>query len=273
MSTKLFSEILISCLPTHRLRQGARKRLLSTRRATVNDMSFEVEPSEFWYKFNKGTWEPEAFDFYKKYVSPVKDVIDMGGWIGPTMLFAYAFNARKISVVEADPANFQVLKNNVRKNFLEDRVLLYNLCLSERSGDIVSFGAASKKKGSSTKHIGGGQTKVKTTSMMEFIRSQDLNEVSIIKIDIEGAEQDVVDSLDFIAGFKDIAVLFSIHVPLWRDAKKTTMAILESLQKFDVCTDTDQPMSREDTRKRLEKGGYFCLILKTKVTESNALPV
>jgi FkbM family methyltransferase len=264
MPQKKLANVLIKCLPTHGVRQAARRKFLSTRKVACNDMVFDVEPSEFWYNFDNGKWEPETYDFYKKYISPVKDVIDIGGWIGPTMLFAYSMNARKISVVEADPANFQILKKNCRQNHMEDRVELHNLCLSDRTGQIVMFGTKSKKKGSSTKRIGYGDTKVTTTAMMEFLQSKNLKETSIIKIDIEGAEQDVTDSLDYIAQFPDIAVLFSVHVPMFRDAQKTNALLAEKFKKFDVFTDTEEPLSLAEAEKRLEKGGSFCLILKTK---------
>ncbi len=264
MPLKKISNVLIKCLPTHPLRQAARRRFLSTRRVICNDMAFDVEPSEFWYHFDSGKWEPETFAFYQKYATPEKDVIDIGGWIGPTMLLAYAFNARSVHVVEADPANFQILKKNCRRNYLEDRVHLYPLCLSDRTGQIVTFGRSSKKKGTSTKRIGHGYTKVRTTSMLEFIQSMKLREASIVKMDIEGAEQDAADTLDYIAGFPGVVMLFSIHVHLWRNPGQTSAMLLEKFKNYEVYAEDETPLSLSDVASRLEQGGGFCLILKTR---------
>lgn len=227
-------------------------------------MIFDVDPSHFWQKFNDGEWEQETFAFYRERVSPQKDVIDIGGWIGPTMLLAYAFNARKVTVVEADPANFQRLKRTVRGNYMEDRVELLNLCLSGRTGDLVRFGAASKKKGSSTKRIGVGQTTVVTASATDFIKGLKLDDVNIIKIDIEGAEQDMPEALDLISEHPGISILFSVHVPLWRDPAATIVELLAKAEKFEVFDEKGQPQTHDHLRKRFEKEGYFAFILKTR---------
>lgn len=264
MIRKFLAKTFVALTPTHFLRKAARRRLLSTGQAVVNDMNFDVDPSDFWQKFNDGEWERETFAFYREHVSPEKDVIDIGGWIGPTMLLAYAFNARKVTVVEADPANFQRLKRAVRANYLEDRIELLNLCLSHRSGDIVKFGAASKKKGSSTKRIGVGQTKVITTSATDFIKGLDLDRVNVIKIDIEGAEQDMLEALDLISDHPGISILFSVHVPLWRDARKTIAELLEKAEKFEVFDEKGRLQPPDYLRKRFENEGYFAFILKSR---------
>src|SRR5690606_8162201 len=103
-----------------------------------------------------------------------------------------------------------------------------------------------------------------TTAMLEFLQGQNLKETSIVKIDIEGAEQDTTSSLDYIAQFPGIAVLYSIHVPMFRDPAKTTALLLEKFEKFDLYTDREQPITLSEAKKKLENGGSFCLILKTK---------
>jgi hypothetical protein len=126
-------------------------------KAISNGMEFDVTPSTFWSIFNSGRWEPETREFYKKYVSPLKAVVDIGGWIGPTALIAYSNNPLRIHVVEADPVNYQNLKANCIRNYLMDKIDLHNICISDKTDDIVKFGCIDENiKGTSTKAIGGG---------------------------------------------------------------------------------------------------------------------
>jgi hypothetical protein len=135
-----------------------------TSKAVSNEMEFDVVANKFWSWFNSGKygvgiWEPETREFYKEFVSPVKDIIDIGGWIGPTVLIAYSYNPKKIYVVEADTVNYQILKMNVMKNYLQDKVELYNICISDETNNIVNFGYIDEKvKNTSTNAIltGGG---------------------------------------------------------------------------------------------------------------------
>lgn len=227
-------------------------------------MSFEVTPHRFWYSFNTQFWEPETFEFYKKYTSPKKEVIDIGGWLGPTMLIAYGLNAKKITVVEADPANYYNLRKHVFKNFLDDRVELKNFCLSENTGDLVSFGCLIKGD-SSTKAMNKGQTKVLTTSFLDFLKSCNLENTNIIKIDIEGAEQKITKSLDYIASFKDIIVLLSIHIPFWDEYESNASLLLKSFENFDVFDAHENALSKDQVTKVMtKKTEFFTLILKTR---------
>lgn len=247
--------------------------------ALVNDFTFKVEEATFWAYFNSKQWEPETFDFYKKYASPDKEIIDIGGWIGPTVLIAYSLNPKKITVVEADPANFQVLKNNCKNNYLEDKVDLKCICIGPKSGEIVSFGYTDEAKpDSSTKSIGGTRVKVMAISLLDFLKTQNLENTNIIKIDIEGGETYIEDGLDYISKFKDIIVYLSIHTPFWEDKEKTSEILLKELKKFDVYTEQDTKISLEEVKRTMtmeqptawvnKTGLFFTLILKTKVEES-----
>ncbi|MDR2914873.1 MAG: FkbM family methyltransferase [Tannerella sp.] len=246
-------------------------------KVVANEMAFEVIASHYriWNMFNSEKLEPETFDFYRKYVSPEKEVIDIGGWIGTTVMIAYSLNARKISVVEADPENFQILKRNCMINYLNDKVELFNICISEKTGDIVGFGFTDvNNKDTSTKSI-GGERKVVTTSLVDFLSGRNLNNTNIIKIDIEGAEQVIDDGLDYISGFPGIIVLLSMHTVFWDDKAKTTERLIPAFRKFDVYSDKEESISEEELKIMMlaedksptwddRTGRFFTLILKTK---------
>jgi FkbM family methyltransferase len=243
-----------------------------------NEMTFNVLSThfKFWGLFNAGKWEPETIAFYKKYVSPQKKIIDIGGWIGPTVLIAYSYNPKKISVVEADPANYQILKTNCLNNYLDDKVELNCICVSDKTGDIVSFGYNDENvKDTSTKGIGGKRVKVETVCLEDFLKEKDLATINIIKIDIEGGEQFIQNGLDYISKYPDINILLSIHTPFWIEKQKTANMLLNEFTKFDVYSDNEEVITRENIEKMMlseaktsyegKTGQFFTLILKTKV--------
>ena len=252
-----------------------KRKLISV--AIANEMEFQVNPSQFWYDFNTGIWEPATKNFYKRYISPMKAVVDIGGWIGPTMLIAYSHNPSKIYVVEADPVNYQILKSNCMKNYLEDKVELYHVCIADKTNDVAGFGYADRNiHDTSTKTIvkDGERVKVRTITLDDYLKKIDMGNVNVIKIDIEGGEQYIESGLEYIAKFPEITILFSIHTPFWNDKEKTTQMLLEQFKHFDVFSDTEEKINEEELYLKLmsekptqynnKTGEFFTVILKTK---------
>jgi FkbM family methyltransferase len=242
-----------------------------------NEMEFEVVYNNyfFWRKFNSKKWEPETVAFYKNNILPYKEVIDIGGWIGPTVLIAYSFNPKKITVVEADPANYQILKRNCKANHLDDKVDMRCGCIADTTGKTVSFGYIDEiNKDTSTKAIGGERVKVNTLSLRDFLQTCDLSNTNIIKIDIEGGEQYIEDGLAYIAGFTGIKVLLSLHPPYWKNKQATTKMLLNaficynvySTDEKDIPTEQLKAMMLDETKCDLgnQTGRLFTVILETK---------
>ncbi len=210
---KVLANAVSGIVPFREVRLRLRRNILSQDQAAFNGMRFDVEKHHFWHGFNAGFFEPETISFYRENVSPLKEVLDIGAWVGPTLMVAYALNAKKIHAVEADPANYQILKKNCMNNLMEDRVQLHNLCISNTNDQIVSFGCVKEGNTSTKAILNHGNVKVATTDILDFLNTKDLNEVNIIKIDIEGAEQNIMHGLSYIANFPDIRVLFSLQIP------------------------------------------------------------
>ncbi len=248
---------------------------MEERTAIANEMEFEVLRNGFWPVFNAGLWEPETLAFYRKHVSPLKEVIDIGAWIGPTVLMAYSLNPKKVSAVEADPANYQVLKRNCLRNYLADKVELHCVCISDKTGETVNFGYIDKKDpDDSMKAIGKAGVKVKTVALKSFLQTKNLPDTNIIKIDIEGGEQYIEEGLGYIAAFQGINILLSMHPPFWADLNKTTDMFLRVFQKFTVYSGKEEILPDGRWREMIsEKGNgskpakemFFTLILKTKI--------
>jgi len=246
--------------------------------AISNGIKFDVVPHWFWKNFNNGKWEPDTIKFYRKYVSPVKEVIDIGGWIGPSMLAAYSCNPLKIHVIEADPASYQVLKKNTLNNYLNDKVELFNICIGDKNNEIVSFGFMDKNIiDTSVKGINETGVGVITITLMDFLKTKDMNKINIIKIDAEGAEQYMGEGLKYISQFADIIVLISIHTPFWNDKPETANMLMKQFRRYDIFTDKEEPITEDElmekmlnsspTRFKDKTGKIFTLILKTNLNK------
>ena len=128
----------------------------------------------------------------------------------------------------------------------------------------------------STCSMAGDRVRVLTTDIVDFLKTKDLSNTSIIKIDIEGAESMLAAGLECIANYGEgINVLLSIHPPFWTEPKEKVVAkLLPEIKKFSVFTEKDTPLDLSDLEKMMlderESGWasktemFFAIILKTK---------
>ena len=90
--------------------------------------AYRLDPyhSKFWRKASAGDWEPATFAVLDAHLRPDRDYIDIGAWIGPTVLYA-ARKARHVWCFEPDPTAFRALSWNLELNGIENvlRVLMY----------------------------------------------------------------------------------------------------------------------------------------------------
>jgi FkbM family methyltransferase len=87
----------------------------------------------FWTSLSD--WEPSTFEAFHKLITPDTTVIDIGAWIGPTVLFAAHF-AKRVIAVECDPhAMFELSQNVLQNPLLSPRISLTSLCISDTAGE------------------------------------------------------------------------------------------------------------------------------------------
>ena len=176
---------------------------MTTRTVTVRGRRFQVDDQYFpqwWGKVEAGEWEPATFQAFEMFVEPGSIVVDMGAWIGPTSLFA-ATRAAHVHAFEPDPTAFDILKRNLALNSdLEDRISVQQAAVGTAPGTATLFNDQPGNSGSSL--VGGpspdehgqpaGFAQVRIIDGLAFLESLDMPHVSFIKIDIEGAEYDLI---------------------------------------------------------------------------------
>lgn len=223
--------------------QAASKAFTSVR---VNDTRFDVLDHWFWPQFRAG-WESDTYRVMRRYLRPDRSCIDVGTWIGPTMLFAAEIGCRRIWGIEAHPVTYEVVAQNCRLNpSLDGLARLSNLCVCDcdRRGATVPFGEpADADAVSSASSMRGEHWQVEATTLGRFMETNRIDDVSFIKIDIEGAELLVLDDLLALRDRAGLAIHLSLHPPAWDDVDDAAQRVVGALDGFTLLDARLQPLS------------------------------
>jgi len=172
---------------------------VSTRTIRKNGLSFRIRDDEhqrFWTKIEDGTWEPDTFGIFDRFVGPKTTYLDVGCWEGPTLFYAGQL-ARAAYGFEADPVAFSGLERNRAANPELTNIQIRHQCVAARNGD-VQFG--SRAKGGDTMSsmlFAGGPTAwtVPGIRLDEFAAQEKLESPIFLKIDTEGGEYEILPTL------------------------------------------------------------------------------
>ena len=159
-------------------------------------------------------------------------VIDVGAHIGPyTLVASKSVGLRgKVVAIEADPANFDILNRNIQLNKLtnvialnyaayskENKIKLYLLTKGEESS-YTKFNTVVTDRAHNEKKFGAHNEKkfveVQANTLDYLLQSSGIKheDVNWIKIDVEGAEYDVLKGAkDILYKSNNISLLIEIH--------------------------------------------------------------
>ena len=209
---------------------------------SLNGEAFRLDPyhSKFWHKASAGNWEPETFAVLDAHLDKDHDYIDIGAWIGPTVLYA-ARKARHVWCFEPDPVAYRHLVWNLDLNDIRN-VSAFGIALSDdvRIARMASFGGeAGDSMSSLLSTDDASASDVMTIGWEHFASSVDLSAVSLVKMDIEGAEFDVLPTLLPWLEINRPALYLSVHAP-FLDANRRQSALqklVKQLAFYGRCLD------------------------------------
>jgi FkbM family methyltransferase len=244
-------------------------------KATVNGETFKVVPDKFWIRFNEGEWEPDLNRFFSNHVRPERTVLDIGAWQGPSVFMALSYNAKKIIAVEANPGTCTLLRANIQNNGIEDVVDLQECCISDKTGEDVSFGPIDNHvRHTSVNGIGGSGFTIRTVSFTDFLGKLDLSDINIVKIDVEGGERLLNAGLKTLSDVPDTVIYLAMHPPFWPDKRVVAEDFMTLCTFFDLFDSKENPLapetlwgwmlSDEKTIYPGRSGRFFDVILKSK---------
>lgn len=223
-------------------------------KVTKNNVSFLVSGkfSENWFSKNSlDIWEPYTFyilDYYKDKINGI--YIDIGSWIGPTVLYATNIY-KKVIAIEPDPIAVERLKENIKVNNFK------NISLIEKALDSIDgyslFGGNGEFGNSMSSLVIAGENyklqagfqsklqhnykmKVPSFTIESLINQENINieEVSLIKMDIEGGEIILIPYLEnFLNTYKPVLYISLHYVFLELSDIKKIIDILFNI--YDKC--------------------------------------
>ncbi len=150
----------------------------------------------FWRKFARGAWERKTLEIMSRYLTPQSVCLDIGAWIGPTVLHE-AMLCKHVFALEPDPIAFPKLKATVAKA-CPHNVTLLNCALTAEDGVVAlatkgRFGdtRSSMLQGEGSKEM----VEVRGVTIETLAGELALPQIDFLKLDIEGGEFLVLNSM------------------------------------------------------------------------------
>jgi FkbM family methyltransferase len=111
-------------------------------------------------------------------------------------------NSGTIFSFEPEPDNFRMLKQNIELNNFNN-TSAYNLAVSDSEKMLSLYLSNDSNSGTHSTifnktSVSENYIEVKAISLDDFVKKNNLNKIDLIKIDVEGAEIDVVNGMDNI---------------------------------------------------------------------------
>ncbi|MEX0348364.1 MAG: FkbM family methyltransferase [Paracoccaceae bacterium] len=195
----------------------------------LNGEPFRLDPyhSKFWRKATAGQWEPETFAVLDQYLSPDRDYVDIGAWAGATVLYA-SRRARHVWCFEPDPVAYRYLIWNLELNNIRN-VSAFGVALWKDAG-VVRMASLGGEAGDSMTSVLGNPadgTDVISVTWDQIVQAVDLSGVSLVKMDVEGAEFSLLPTLLPWLQAQRPSLYLSTHAPfIDGDARPDAMRTL-----------------------------------------------
>lgn len=166
----------------------------------------ETRQRWIWSHILNNLWEEDTFRVFDYFVKPDRAYLDIGAWIGPTVLYC-ACKAKHVYAIEPDNAAFQELVSNLELNSpLMSKVTCVNAALTDRSSQVRLY--TRTEPGDSLSSIiptvsYDNYTEVRGITIGDFVTEYDVKDIGFIKMDIEGGEYSLIPSMrDYLFSFR-----------------------------------------------------------------------
>lgn len=137
----------------------------------------------------------DTYELPKNWTQNVKSIVDLGANIGMTTLYYYQlFPQAHFVCVEAASTNFDILQKNLLPLSSKNKLTALEGAIYHESGEVsfeteaIAWGGKINQESQNTITT----TKVRAYDMPEIMQKAGIEEIDILKIDIEGGEEDLL---------------------------------------------------------------------------------
>jgi len=225
-------------------------------------ITFEVEPivvhnPNFWEMVSSGAWEPDTFEVLQKYLSKEHTYLDIGAWVGPTVLFGSQL-AKKCYAFEPDPVAFSALSQNLSLNPNITNVMATSTAVGATTGT-AQLGTRIGHGDSMSSFLWGKDSMtVNTLSLEDVLNKYNITDLNFIKMDIEGGEATVLPAAKEILKTLQPTLYLSLHTPWFPDKKDFFDKINDVLSIYkNVYNANGQKLSLQEVT---QLGGFSAVV-------------
>jgi FkbM family methyltransferase len=187
----------------------------------------------FWESVQQDGWEWATFCALRDHMIPGALYLDVGAWIGPTVLYAATY-AERLVALEPDQAAMAALRANLALNpAIEARVELLPAALTAEDGEVVLHTLDAGNSMSSVLNWRGPAAFTvpalsPATLLDRVLRSE---QAIYVKMDVEGAEFSMLPALcdELDRRGLDATLLIALHGHLFTDGRETNAARHDAL--------------------------------------------
>ena len=156
-------------------------------------------------------WMINEYDIDSFEINPSDIIIDVGAHIGLFSLFVSQFcKTGKIFSFEPIRENFDLLVSNLDLNHIEN-VFPFNVGISKNSGKLNLF-LNNDQSAHSIFPKGSESITVESTSLQKIFDEKKISACKLLKLDCEGAEYDIIDSLpaEYLDKIQNMAIEYHL---------------------------------------------------------------
>jgi FkbM family methyltransferase len=151
-------------------------------------------------------------------------IVDLGANIGVYSLYAsWKYPAAKIYAIEPDLDNAKQLMDNVALNGLNTRIAVVRMAVSATEGNVLLFRNPDSSRGHTLARRSEGELGliVESKSLEELFEAYKIDSCDLLKMDIEGAEYEVLYGCkpEFLRKIRAMAIEFHPFYPSIPEAK------------------------------------------------------
>lgn len=200
-------------------------------------LEFQVADThpEFWAQFSSHNWEPETFAVFDHYLDARTVHLDVGAWIGPTVLHA-SRRARQVIGFEPDPVAYATLTQNVQANPGAAPITVHPVAIANYHGTLTMGACTAQGDSMSSSLFAGNATSWSAPArrLEEFEKDWPADAPVFLKIDIEGGEYGLLPALTDFVRRRQPTIHLSLHSHFFLGSSVSAGFVTKSLHELSL---------------------------------------
>ncbi|MDP2628682.1 MAG: FkbM family methyltransferase, partial [Nanoarchaeota archaeon] len=206
------------------------------------------------------------FKIFNRFLDKKHSYIDLGSWIGSTVLYGSQLS-KYCYAIDSDAIAMNILNHNLKLNpKIKNKVKTFEICISNKKG-YEFLGNNRRGFGDSTSSIflEDNKHKIKCISFKKFLEKEKITNCNFIKIDVEGAEIKILQNIKQYLKKEKPTIHLSLHPWLFKNLNKDSTKILDSINSYrNIFTNKGKKISQKEFVSKINKGKGFDVVIADK---------